>query len=134
MNDAQKILDSLLQGGAAQPPVPRSSRYFGISALSFTTADGRAVSYLDRRFVPQPSSLSVVGDRAVVQGDRLDLLAAELFGDPEQYFRLCDANNALRPNELVETLGRRLLVTLPGGVAAGVLPPNLLLPSGGRKG
>jgi hypothetical protein len=132
MNDAQKILDGILQGTAAQPPVSRGSRYFGVPALTFITPDGRAIAYLDRRFVPQPSSLSVVGDRAVVQGDRLDLLAAELFGDSEQYFRLCDANGALRPDELTEALGRRLLVTLPAGVAPGAL--TAAVTPGGRKG
>lgn len=50
-------------------------------------------------------------------------LAARYIGDPEQYWRLCDANNAIRPDELIETVGRALRITLPEGIPA---------PSGGR--
>ena len=50
------------------------------------------------------------------RGDRLDNLAAKYFGDPELFWRLCDANGALRPDELIEIIGRRLRITLPLGV------------------
>jgi hypothetical protein len=52
----------------------------------------------------------------VVAGDRLDNLAARHLGDPQQYWRICDANRAVRPDELIETLGRALRITLPEGV------------------
>ena len=50
------------------------------------------------------------------QGERLDNIAAQYLGDPEQFWRLCDANGALRPGELTETVGRRLRITLPEGI------------------
>ena len=50
------------------------------------------------------------------QGDRLDNLAARYLGDPEQFWRLCDANGAMRPDELTQTSARRLRITLPEGV------------------
>ena len=37
-------------------------------------------------------------------------------GDPEQFWRVCDANRAMRPDELTETIGRRLRITLPEGI------------------
>ncbi len=52
----------------------------------------------------------------VAQGDRLDNIAAKYLGDPEQYWRICDANGAMRPDELIETIGRQLRITLPEGV------------------
>ena len=52
----------------------------------------------------------------VVAGDRLDNLAAHYIGDPEQFWRICDANNALRPHELTQRVGRRLRITLPEGI------------------
>jgi hypothetical protein len=52
----------------------------------------------------------------VFQGDRLDNIAALYLGDPEQFWRICDANAAMRPNELTETIGRRLRITLPEGI------------------
>ena len=48
--------------------------------------------------------------------ERLDNLAALYFGDPELFCRLCDANRALRPEELTETPGLQLRITLPEGV------------------
>jgi hypothetical protein len=65
---------------------------------------------------PKPRSLAQAGLVVVAQGDRLDNLAARYLGDPEQYWRLCDANRALRPDELIETVGRQLRITLPQGV------------------
>ena len=45
----------------------------------------------------------------------LELGTARYLGDPEQFWRLCDANAALRPDELME-VGRWLRITLPEGI------------------
>ena len=37
-------------------------------------------------------------------------------GDPQRYWQICDANGAIRPEELTETVGRRIRLTLPEGV------------------
>ena len=42
--------------------------------------------------------------------------SARYLGDPELFWRLCDANVAMRPAELTETIGRRLHITLPEGM------------------
>ena len=47
------------------------------------------------------------------QGDRLDLITARTLGDPEAFWRVCDANDALDPAELTSEAGRRLRVPLP---------------------
>jgi hypothetical protein len=57
-----------------------------------------------------------VATHTVVQGDRLDLLAAKYLGDPLLFWLLCDANGALRPDALVETPGTDLNITMPQGV------------------
>ena len=49
------------------------------------------------------------------QGDRLDNITAEYLGDPEQFWRICDANATLHPAEL-EEVGRRLRITLSEGI------------------
>jgi len=74
------------------------------------------IAYLKRRFVLPPENFSVVQQHTVVQGDRVDNLAAQYLGDPELYWRLCDANRAVRPDELTETPGTTLVITLPEGV------------------
>ena len=44
------------------------------------------------------------------QGDRLDRVAADAFGDPSSRGGFCDANGALDPDELVSEIGRRLVI------------------------
>jgi hypothetical protein len=112
-------LQSLINLGVI-PPVtfPTDSRYFGSSTLQYTTPNGEAVTYLARRFVPQPGApnFSTVAQHTVKQGDRLDLLAANYLGDPLMFWLLCDANGAVRPDELVATPGKVLNITTPQGV------------------
>ena len=52
----------------------------------------------------------------MTEGERLDHIAAKYLGDPEQFWRLCDANGAIRPNELLEPVGRRIRITLPENI------------------
>jgi hypothetical protein len=102
------------------PPVtfPVDSRYYGSATLTYTAPGGQPVSYLARRFVPQPGApnYATIAQHTVRQGDRLDLLTATYLGDPLMFWLLCDANGAMRPNELIETPGRVLNITTPQGV------------------
>jgi hypothetical protein len=92
-----------------------SSRYSGLE-LTKIEYGGETIVYVRRRFVPQPEVFAVIGEHSVVQGERLDQIAAQAIGDPELFWRICDANRAMRPEELTETIGRRLVITLPEGV------------------
>ncbi len=110
-------LQAFLEANSLQTPVfPPTSRYHGLGTDVLTTADGRSVAYLKRRFVPPSERFALLQLYAVVEGDRLDNLAHRYLGDAEQYWRLCDANNALRPDALIEDIGRLLRITLPEGV------------------
>ncbi|WP_186294292.1 LysM domain-containing protein [Bradyrhizobium guangdongense] len=119
MTDAVKTLDALLQSSAAGAQLfPPTSRYYGLDTTALTSADGRTIKYLRRRFVPQASRFATIKEHVVADNDRLDNLSARYIGDAELYWRLCDANNAIRPDELIETIGRTLRITLPEGVPA----------------
>jgi hypothetical protein len=96
-----------------------SSRYHGLPTRQITTADGRTVTIVARRFAPEPASLAEQQGHRVREGDRADALAARLLGDPSLWWRLADANAALFADELTETPGRRLRVTLPAGTPGG---------------
>jgi hypothetical protein len=110
-------VQAFMQANALVAPLyPPSSRYYGIAATQVVMADGTVISHLKRRFVPPPENFSVLGEHLVVSGDRLDNLAARYLGDPQQYWRICDANAAVRPAALTETVGTRLRITLPEGV------------------
>ena len=117
MTDPAGQLQALLLGGdAAANPFPPQSRYHVVPTTTIIGPDGRTIVYLRRRFVPPPESFVAVQEHTVVQGDRLDNIAARYLGDPELFWRLCDANVAVRPTELTDTIGRRILITLPEGM------------------
>ncbi len=110
-------VQAFMQANAlATPLFPPTSRYHGIAAAQFTLPDGTTIAYLQRRFVPPPENFALLQEHMVVAGNRLDNLAARYLGDPQQFWRICDANRAMRPDELTETAGRRLRITLPEGV------------------
>lgn len=94
---------------------PPTSRYAAIPTATLETADGATIVYLQRRFVPQPERLALLQEHTVAQGERLDNVTFAYLGDPEQFWRVCDANRAMRPDELMQ-LGRRLRITLPEGI------------------
>jgi hypothetical protein len=90
-----------------------SSRYYPIETAHYQTADGRTLAYVRRRFLPRPDSLPLLAEVTVTQGDRLDLICARTLGDPEQFWRICDASGAVDPFELTAEPGRRLRVPVP---------------------
>jgi hypothetical protein len=49
----------------------------------------------------------------LTDGDRLDLIAARTLGASEQFWRICDGENAMNPFELESRPGRRLRVPIP---------------------
>lgn len=99
-----------------QPLYPATSRYFGIPTSTLVDEHGETVRYLQRRFVPDPERFIGIGVHIVAMGDRLDNVTARYLSDPEQFWRVCDANRALRPAELTEEPGRKLSITLPEGI------------------
>ena len=93
-----------------------NSRYYLTKTGRLVREDGTEVVYLRRRFVPSPDRFAVIGEHVVSEGERLDLIAHQYLGDPEQFWRIADANGAVRPEELTEEPGRRLRITLPEGI------------------
>ncbi|AFY34123.1 LysM peptidoglycan-binding domain-containing protein [Calothrix sp. PCC 7507] len=95
---------------------PITSRYYGLDTAEFSTATGKKIVYLRRRFVPSPERFALLQEHTVTEGDRLDNITAQYLGDPEQFWRVADANGAMHPDELTQTIGRRLRITLPEGI------------------
>lgn len=93
-----------------------TSRYYGLPIAQTTIPDGRVIAYLRRRFVPQPDRFALLQEHTVIDGERMDHIAARYLNDPEQFWRICDANAAMCPDELTETPGRTLRITLPEGI------------------
>ena len=85
-----------------------TSRYYGLDTATLARPGGAPIVYLRRRFVPPPIALPDdpgahgVAGRAARQHRR-----AAISATPTLFWRLCDANEAMRPDELTETPGRR---------------------------
>jgi hypothetical protein len=94
---------------------PPTSRYHDIDIATLTVGDDVEIAYLRRRFLPSADRFTTIQEHVVTQGDRLDNVTARYLGDPQQFWRVCDANNAMNPPELLVP-GRRLRITMPEGV------------------
>jgi hypothetical protein len=90
-----------------------TSRYHSVETARTTLPDGRVVAYKRRRFLPAGADMPLLTEVTMRDGDRLDLIAAAHLGDPLQFWRLCDANDAMHPGDLESEPGRSLRVPIP---------------------
>jgi hypothetical protein len=79
------------------------------------TGDRREVRYLRRRFPPPPSAQRTLAEHSITRGDRLDVVTAQYLGDPTQFWRVCDANLVIHPDELTaaDRIGELLRIPVP---------------------
>jgi hypothetical protein len=91
---------------------PQTSRYHGLQVLKTRISGGREVAFVERRFLPLHEFLDVVEEHTVVEGDRIDNIAATYLGDPELFWRVCDGNHELDPAALTTVEVRKLKITL----------------------
>ena len=90
-----------------------NSRYCALETATHTTPDGRKTTYVRRRFLPRGEDMPLLVDVTVTDGDRLDLITARTLGDPEQFWRVADANNAMNPFDLTAEPGETIRVPVP---------------------
>ena len=125
MSDAPSVPTDPVEAMLAQTALKNTlfgptSRYYGLDVAT-RVENGAVLAYVRRRFVPPADRFQVLEEHVVIEGERIDNIAARHFGDPTLFWRLCDANNAMRPAELTETIGRRLRITLPAGISGTAL-------------
>ncbi len=80
----------------------KGSRYYALPNAVLTDPSGRQINYKAIRYI------SEVGARRghIVGGaDRLDLIAFRYYQDPEDFWRICDANLALWPDNMLANPG-----------------------------
>jgi hypothetical protein len=90
-----------------------TSRYYNLETSQYNAPDGRKIAYKRRRFLPAGQNLPLLQEVTIVQGDRLDLITHNTLGDSEQYWQVCDANNAMNPIELTAEIGRVIRIPVP---------------------
>ena len=87
----------------------KGSRYEHVGEVEHVDATGRTVRYKRLRLIPAtPARFS----HLVTDGDRIDLVADRYFRDSERFWRICDANRAMWPPELVREPGS--VIGIPG--------------------
>lgn len=109
----QNILQS---GNKSIDYFPVTSRYYRIETSTVRVSDDKTVIYIRRRFIPPADSLSMIAVHQVREGDRLDNITTNYIGDPEQFWQIADANDAMKPEELTDEPGRELRITQPQGI------------------
>jgi nucleoid-associated protein YgaU len=81
--------------------IHKGSRYESLlqSSYAVTTPSGEQQVILPIRFIPPtPASFR----HTVRQNERLDLLAFRFYRDPERFWLIADANDAMDPEDLLE--------------------------------
>jgi hypothetical protein len=91
----------------------QNSRYYKIETATLTEASGWQIAYKRRRFLPRAEDLQTLVEVTVVQADRLDLISVRTLGDPEQFWRICDASDAMNPPGLTAEPGKSVRVPIP---------------------
>jgi hypothetical protein len=99
-----------------------NSRYYNLKDLVLKTPDGRELAYKERRFLPRGSAMPLLAQVTVVQGDRLDLITARTLSDPEQFWRVADANDAMDPSVLTNEPGSSLRIAVPQAPGMPAMP------------
>ena len=89
-----------------------TSRYSPLEVAESTSPAGRIIRYVRRRFIPLTAP-TPLAHHTVAAGDRLDNVTARYLGDPEQFWRVADANRAERAADLVAVAGRVLVIPMP---------------------
>ncbi|MCL2292646.1 MAG: hypothetical protein FWC30_06260 [Candidatus Bathyarchaeota archaeon] len=89
-----------------------NSRYAQIEDATLITNNGQIVKYKKRRFLPKEEEMTFHQEITVMSGDRLDLIASRVLDDPEQFWRICDANNAMYPFDLLSNANKVLRVAV----------------------
>jgi hypothetical protein len=97
-----------------------TSRYYSVGDASLASESEKgdegqqaAIAYKKRRFLPDWSKMALLQEISVSEGDRLDRIAAQVAGDPEQFWRICDANSAMHPLELTGEPGSKIRIARP---------------------
>jgi hypothetical protein len=93
-----------------------NSRYAQVGTATLNvTRNGLVtpIAYLRRRFIPPVTGQISFVRHTVRQGDRIDNITAKYLTDPTLFWRICDFNGVLRPDELTNTLARVIEIALP---------------------
>ena len=98
-------------------PYAPNSRYYSLIIRERTNADGVTEAFVARRIIPAMARYRAL-DRHRTDGDeRIENLSADYLGDPELYWRICDANGDEDPGMATQPISRLITIPLPLEIA-----------------
>lgn len=104
----QLLIDA---GAIPAQPFDENSRYRDAGIALFQPGpEAPPMPYVKRRFIAQRRDIPIAAEVMIHAGDRPDLLAARVLGEPLLYWRVADANAVLDAAELTDTPGAHVLV------------------------
>jgi len=83
----------------------KGSRYAKVGDDQIQGEQGRTMSFKKVRFI---ADTPAVLNHTVAQGERLDQIAQIYYKDPLVFWRICDSNRALLPEDLVKRPGAKV--------------------------
>lgn len=84
----------------------RGSRYADVEDAKITVGT-EVIHYKRIRFIPETKAYV---KHTVKDGERLDHIAFQYYQDSERFWRICDANRAVWPDDLTDGIGASLWV------------------------
>jgi hypothetical protein len=78
--------------------VGSGSRFAKVPVYKVKRADGVLITVFERRMPLQPTKTTNI---AVLNTDRIDILAYDLYKDPSKYWAICDCNVEKSPFDLL---------------------------------
>lgn len=111
------LTDTILQQvGIKTSAFSITSRYNGIATATIEGNNGESIVYIKRRFVPPSDNFFVLQQHTIKEGERLDNITNQYYGDPEMFWQICDANNVIDPGKVTEEPDSTINITLPEGI------------------
>ena len=90
----------------------RGSRYVKVPDHEIGDSDNRVIRYKGIRIIGDVRSFRV---HMLREDERLDRLAFQYYRDPERFWRICDANEVMWPDELLLQTGQLIRISPPEG-------------------
>lgn len=85
----------------------KGSRYAKVPTEEIAEANGRVTQYKRIRLIPETRAQMGHG---VTEGERPDHIAHRYYRDAERFWRIADANQAMKPDDLTVHPGRIILI------------------------
>jgi hypothetical protein len=83
----------------------KKSRYAKVKNAELVDAQGRTITYKRIRLIPPTPPQR---GHIITEGERLDHISYFYYKDARRFWRICDANVTMFPDDLANDIGRKI--------------------------